>query len=138
MKKAFHKIGSLLMAFVVLFSTMSFTINMHYCGETLVATSLFQDVESCGMEQVMSTLPNGCSMEKPNCCKNEQSIVKGQDELKLNFDKLSLDSQQFVAAFFHTYISLFESTEEVRPSLPAYPPPNIVRHIYKLDESYLI
>ncbi|WP_414727683.1 HYC_CC_PP family protein, partial [Winogradskyella sp. UBA3174] len=32
MKQVFHKIMSFAMAFVVLFSTMSFTINMHYCG----------------------------------------------------------------------------------------------------------
>ena len=138
MKKFFQKILSMLMAFVVLISTMSFTLNMHYCGETLVATSFFESVESCGMEIAKSKLPNGCSMEKPDCCKNEQSLIKGQDELKLNFDKISFDQHIFVAAFFHTYSALFESTEEIRPSLPAYPPPNIVRHIYKLDESYLI
>lgn len=138
MKKAFHKATSFLMALVVLFSTMSFTLNAHYCGETLVATSLFEKVESCGMDQAMSTLPKGCSMDKPDCCKNEQSLIKGQDELKLNFDKLSLTSQQFVAVFFHTYNILFEVSEEVTPSLNDYPPPNIVRHIYKLDESYLI
>lgn len=138
MKEAFHKATSLLMAFVVLFSTMSFTINAHYCGEILVATSIFENVASCGMEEAKSTLPMGCSMEKPDCCKNEQSLIKGQDELKLNFDKLSLDSQQFVAVFLHTYNALFEDSEEVAPSLNDYPPPNIVRHIYKLDETYLI
>lgn len=138
MKNFFHKVLSMLLAFVVLISTMSFTLNMHYCGETLVATSFFESVESCGMEIAKLKLPKGCSMEKPDCCKNEQSLIKGQDELKLNFDKLSFDQQIFVVAFFHTYSAFFESAEEVIPSIPHYPPPNIVRHIYKLDESYLI
>lgn len=138
MKKAFHKVISFSMAFVVLFSTMSFTINMHYCGGNLVATSMFKDVESCGMEQAMATLPHGCSLTKTECCKNEQSVVKGQEELKLNFDTQSLDPHVFVAVFFHTYHNLFESVPKVKPLLKADPPPLIVRHLYKLDESYLI
>jgi len=138
MKKAFHKAISFLMALVVLISTMSFTINAHYCGETLVATSMFKNAEACGMEQAMATVPSVCSMTKPDCCKNEQSLIKGQDELKLNFDKISLDQQMFVAVFVHVYNSLFENTEEVTPSENDYPPPNIVRQLYKLDESYLI
>ena len=126
------------MAFVVLFSTMSFTINAHFCGETLVATSLFSKAESCGMEQAMATLPSGCSMTKPDCCTNEQSLIKGQDELKINFDKISLDQQMFIAVFFHAYNTLFETIEDPTPSIKDYPPPTIVRQLYKLDESYLI
>jgi hypothetical protein len=138
MKKALHKAISILMAFVVMVSTMSFTINMHYCGGTLVATSFFSDVESCGMEQAMATARSGCSMTKPDCCKNEQSIVKGQEELKLNFEKLSLEPHVFVAVFSHTYNNLFEDFANITPSSNDYPPPKIVRQLYKLDESYII
>ncbi len=138
MKKAIHKATSFLMALVVLFSTMSFTISSHYCGETLVATSLFRNVESCGMEKAMATLPSGCSLSKPDCCKNEEIAMKGQDELKITFDKISLDQQIFVAAFIHTYVNLFPSIEDAKPSLKAYPPPLIVRQLFKLDETYLI
>ena len=49
MNQVFHKIMSLVMAFVVLFSTMSFTVNMHYCGDTLVETAIFQKAKGCGM-----------------------------------------------------------------------------------------
>jgi len=34
------------MAFVVLFSTMSFTVNMHYCGDTLVETAIFHKAKA--------------------------------------------------------------------------------------------
>ena len=50
MKQFFYKIMSLAMAFVVLFSTMSFTVNMHYCGDTLVETAIFHKAKGCGME----------------------------------------------------------------------------------------
>ena len=49
MKLFIKKITALLMAFVVLFSTMSFTISEHYCGDHLVDSGLFSKAENCGM-----------------------------------------------------------------------------------------
>ncbi len=125
------------MAFVVLFSTMSFTINMHYCGETLVETAIFQKVKGCGMEmQKPST--EGCAITKKNCCKNEQSSVDGQDELQLSFDKISFEQQVFIASFVYTYINGFEGLDKTITSYEVYKPPLVIRQIYKLDETYLI
>jgi hypothetical protein len=137
MKQAFHKIMSMLMAFVVMFSTMSFTLNMHYCGDTLVETAVFHKAKGCGMEMGNPSF-EGCTMIKKNCCSDEQQAISGQDELQLSFDKISFDQQVFVAAFSHTYNNLFELSEDVTPSLITYPPPIIVRQLYKLDETYLI
>lgn len=142
MKKAFHKVLSFTMAFVVLFSTMSFTISSHYCGDSLVDSSFFSKLKTCGMEsenQIDTPLKSSdCSIAKKNCCSEKIEIIKGQDELKISFDKISLDQQIFVATFFHVYINLFSSVEDTGRSLKAYPPTLIVRHIYKLDETYLI
>ena len=38
------------MAIVVLFSTMSFILNMHYCGDTLVEIALLSKAKGCGMK----------------------------------------------------------------------------------------
>ena len=62
---------SLAMAFVVLFSTMSFTLNMHYCGDILVETAMFHKAEGCGMEMEKPSA-EGCSITKKNCCNDEQ------------------------------------------------------------------
>jgi hypothetical protein len=138
MKKVFHKIVSFCMALLVLLSTVSFTVDSHYCGDILVDSSLFGHVETCGMEvKQQSPLPE-CNISKKDCCSDEQQSISGQDELQVTFDKITLNQQLFVAAFFHSYNTLFEISEEVTPSLNDYPPPIIVRHIYKLDETYLI
>ena len=71
MKFVFHKIASFLMAFVVLFSTMSFTIDMHYCGDTLVDTAIFQKAKACGME-MQKPSNEGCAVTKKDCCNDEQ------------------------------------------------------------------
>ena len=137
MKEVFHKIMSFAMAFVVLCSTMSFTINMHYCGDTLVETSILQSAKGCGMEMEKSST-DSCSVKKKNCCKNEQSLVDGQDELQLNFDTISLEHELFVVAFIQSYTNLFDSSLENVAAFSIDPPPRLVRQLYKLDESYLI
>lgn len=138
MHQVLHKIASFLMAFVVLFSTMSFTIDMHYCGGTLVDSSIFGKAHSCGMEMQKADTSMDCSITKKNCCSDKQIVIEGQDELKISFDTLTLDQQFIVASFFYTYINLFEGLYTNASSYEDYRPPLVIRRIYKLDETYLI
>jgi hypothetical protein len=128
---------SLAMAFVVLFSTMSFAINMHYCGDTLMDSAIFHKAETCGME-MENPLTDGCSITKKNCCSDEQLAIEGQDELQLQVDKISFEQQTFIASFIYTYINLFEGLDENVSSYEEYKPPLVIRQIYKIDETYLI
>ncbi len=137
MKQVSHKIVSMLMAVVVLFSTLSFTVNMHYCGDTLMDTAIFHKVKTCGME-MQNPSTEGCSITKKDCCNDKQMFIDGQDELQLTFDTLSFEQQQFVTSFIYTYINLFEGEEEDINSYRDYIPPLVVRELYKLDETYLI
>ena len=125
------------MAFVVLFSTMSFTVNMHYCGGTLVETAVFNKAEGCGME-MEKTSTDGCEITKKNCCDDKQLIVDGQDELQLQADNISFEQQVFIASFVYTYINLFEGLNKNVSSFEEYKPPLVIKQIFKLDETYLI
>ena len=122
MKQVFHKIVSFAMAFVVLFSTMSYTISMHFCGDTLVETALFQKAKGCGME-MQKPSSEDCAIIKDNCCNDEQVVVDGQNELKLQVDSITFKQQVFIASFVYSYINLFEGVEKNVPSYDAYKPP---------------
>lgn len=137
MKQVFHKIMSLAMAFVVLFSTMSFTVNMHYCGDTLVETAVFHKAKGCGMAMEKNST-EGCSITKKNCCDDKQLVIDGQDELKVSFDKISFEQQVFIASFTYSYINLFEGIKNNIASYKDYKPPLVVKQIFKIDETYLI
>ncbi|WP_417855584.1 HYC_CC_PP family protein [Xanthomarina gelatinilytica] len=137
MKQIIHKILAFAMAFVVLFSTTSFALNMHYCGDTLVETALFNKAKGCGME-MQNPSTEGCSITKKNCCDDKQLVVEGQDELQLQVNKISFDQQVFLASFVYTYILLFDGIENNVSSFEAYKPPLVIRQIFKLDETYLI
>ncbi len=137
MKQIFHRVLSFLMALVVLFSTMSFTVNMHYCGDTLVETAIFKKGDGCGMEMEKSSI-EGCSIIKKNCCDDKQVVVEGQDELKITIDHVSFDQLVFITSFIYSYNYLFQGEGKNVISYERYRPPLVVKQIYKIDESYLI
>jgi hypothetical protein len=116
---------------------MSFTVNMHYCGETLMDSAIFKKAETCGME-MENPLTDSCSISKKNCCSDEIFVVDGQDELQLQVEKISFEQQVFIASFVYTYINLFEGLDKNVSSFEEYKPPLVVKQIFKIDETYLI
>ena len=138
MKQLIEKIGAIFMAFIVLFSTMSFTISEHYCGEMLVDSALFSKAESCGMEMQKSTPIKDCSIQKDNCCSNVIIQIEGQSELKTNLSDLSHEQEVFSALYIDSYINLFEGLDNNIVPFKYYSPPLLVRDIQILDEVFLI
>jgi len=138
MKEFLKKISSVAMAFVVLLSTLSFTVETHYCGDTLVDSSLFSSAESCGMEMDSEPQLEGCTVSVKDCCSDEQLVLDGQKDLKSSSDKLTQEQQVFLYSYIYTYVDLFDGLDENPHAYLDYRPPLVIRQIYKLDESYLI
>ena len=127
-----HKSFSVMLSILVLCSTMSITVEKHFCGDTLVDVALFSEAKGCGMEMTSES-----QMKKP-CCKNEVEVIQGQDELKVTpFQGLDLEQQLFVFSFTYSYLERFENRQD-NSTFIEYPPPLIVRQLYKVDEAYLI
>ncbi len=138
MKAILQKFGALSLAFLVLFSTLSFTVDMHYCGKTLVDLSL-DKADNCLMKSMMPDYAAGCAkMQKMPCCTDVQITFEGQDELKINFDQFGFDQQVFLVAFTYAYIELFQPAEEYEIPFDGYPPPLLVKDLQLLHESFLI
>ena len=138
MKTIFRQIASFFLALLVLFSTLSFTVGMHYCGKTLVDYSLFDKVDTCGMETMQTPDNSDCSFVVDDCCKDENLIVEGQDSLKVSFDILGFQQQVFVIAYTYSFLGLI--ADDIKNIVPFrnYKPPLLVRDIHILDETFLI
>lgn len=131
-----HKTFSVLLGFLVLFSTVSFTIDEHYCGNTLVDSAIFQKAKTCGMEMGTTT---DCNIAKKNCCKDEVVIVKGQKELKFtSFEDFDFQQQLFFTTFTYTFINRFEGFDKQIYPNNDYSPPILVADIQVLDQVFLI
>lgn len=138
-KQIVHKVLSVLMALFVLFSTVSFTIDKHYCGNTLVDVAIFHKAKTCGMEMQQSTTNRECDITKNNCCKEELIVIQGQDELKFStIEDLNLDQQIFAATFVCSYSNLFKSLPKKIIPFKDYSPPNLIKDIQVVDEVFII
>ena len=127
-----HKVISVAMAFFLLCSTVSFTVEKHFCGDVLVDVSLFASAEKCAMESLEVSM-------KKNCCKDVLEIIQGQDELKLaTFDDLSPKKQLLVATFVVSYLQTFKHIPKKVIPHHYYTPPNLVYDIHILDQVFLI
>lgn len=130
-----HKIFSVALSFLVLVSTVSFTMEKHFCGDVLIDTAIFSQADTCAMGVMASSK----SVEERSCCKNEVEHVKGQDTLKkTSFEDVYVGQQYILSALFYTYVNLFEGLpEQVSPN-KNYIPPNLVFDIQILDQVFII
>jgi len=139
MKAVFTKIIATLLTFLVLISTVSFTIERHYCGRILVDTAVFSKAKDCGMHAMKSY---ACSTElevdKKSCCKNEQTIIKGQDELKHTYDIFDLLAQDYDVLATEANVHFVFDLPGVPLNEYKYSPPDIVKDVIVLHETYLI
>lgn len=126
------------MAFLVLFSTMSFSMDMHFCGDMLVDFKLFQEADSCQMAMDMPSMDMTGDDTEMECCSDVELLVPGQDDLQLSFDDLSFEQQTFIVAFTITYSNLFLGIDKHSTPFEEYSPPLLIRDVQILDQTFLI
>ena len=138
MKKSFLKISSVLIACMVLFSTTSFAINEHYCGDDLVDSSLFSKAQSCSLDMEISSSIEGCTMQKDNCCKDLVIQIEGQNELISLSSDLNFEQKVFIASFVYSYINLFEELTNKKVNFKDYTKPLVDTDLQVLFQTFLI
>ncbi len=133
MKQVFLKISSFSLSLLVLFSTFSFTVEAHYCGEFLMDISYLGDAGGCGME-----LEESIAVKK-NCCKDEVHQIDGQDELyKASVDDFNFSKQQFFVSFYISYNDLFIKNESKKTCYKDFSPPDTPEDYQILYQTFLI
>jgi len=133
MKQYLSKIASFFLALMVLFSTFSFTVEKHYCGESLMDVSFIGDADTCGMDMEKR------SAKKKNCCKDEVHYMEGQDELQLiQSDDLNFSKEQFLVSFYISYTDLFVENKSSKTSFKNHYLSDLPINYQVLYQSFLI
>ena len=126
-----------ILSLVVLFSSMSFTIDKHYCGETLVDVSYFGEANNCGMEG-MKMNSDATTIKKKKCCKDETIFVESSTfdkEKVITLQSIDLD---FVFSYAYSYINLYQNTTLGKEYYKDFPPPDVEQDIQVLYQTFLI
>lgn len=108
MKCFLSHIASVFMALLVMVSTMSFTVQSHYCGNILVDKAIMKPAKTCSMHDSKGHQ----SSEDDHCCDEETELVKGQNQLKLSDTHTMLKAP--LALSIYAYIH-FINPVEVEP-----------------------
>lgn len=131
MKKLVFKIASFLLAVLVCLSTLSFTVDKHYCGDFLVDVSFTGDASDCGMEK--------STVSKKNCCKDEVYQVEGQHELlQSSVDDFTFQKEQLSSSFMISYRDFFSIKEVTELIYNDLSPPDLPVDYRVLYQSFLI
>lgn len=136
MKQVLHQLFTFVMAILVLASTISWTVDKHFCMGRLMDISFFAHAEDCGMEAAIAVMDDE-NVQNP-CCEDESFTIKGQNDLKLSWGDLDLDHQIFLVAFVQAYSGLFVPLDKLPVPNEKYPPPILVKDIHVLDQVFLI
>lgn len=132
MKQFLTKISSFALAFLVLFSTFSFTVDTHYCGDFLIDISFTGETDACGMDMEKVS-------KKKDCCKDEVHQIEGQDELQTNkIESITFENQQFLATFLISYKDLFVEIDTENNCYKDFSPPDISFDYQISYQSFLI
>jgi hypothetical protein len=131
---AVQKVFAFLMALLVLVSTLSITIEKHYCGDHLVDVAIFSSAKKCGPE----TPDDAPTMKASSCCKDVVDLIEGQDELSISKSEVipSLDAVVLPEIAMPEGIALPQGAE--KPLYQYYKPPNNTVPIYLWNECYHI
>ncbi len=139
MKKVTLHTFSLLMSFLVLFSTMSFKVEKHYCGQSLVGHAVFSSVQkcetemhSCGAEGEMQM------MMDESCCSNQTECFDGQDELNIQPISFELIQQYIIVPMSFVLIGLLPELAAEVIEYPPYQPPQLVYDLQILCQVFTI
>jgi len=139
-----RKISAIVFSTLVLFSSMSFTLGMHFCMGQLQSIALFSEAESCegAPEKVpfSAKIPDYEDSERiagRGCCEDHIVVVEGSEELNIA-STIVLPDFGMVVAFLARTSDTSTSLEIDFHSNIGYSPPIIERNITVLIQSFLI
>ena len=133
-KAVLHKGFSFTLAILVVLSTLSVTIEKHYCGDKLVDLSVFSSAEKCGMEPSADG-----KISTKSCCKDTTELINGQDELsKLDSEITKRVNQLFVPALNYIRLAYIEPLSAKTDHFNGYDPPPLIVDNQSNYQVYLI
>ncbi len=135
MYNPFQQLISVTMALLVLISTLSVSIEKHYCGDNLIDVAIFSDAQKCESD----VADKGTKLMTQSCCKDVVDLLEGQDELSLKKTKvLNTNQKVFIMSFAYVFSGLNYLEAQNNITFKHYTPPKAVRDIQVLNEVFLI
>jgi len=139
MLQVLHKILAVIIALVVLFSSLSFTVEKHVCMGEVTDVSYFMEPDTCGMTvdecDVNDSLETKIKKEK--CCNNVQELIPGNQNEQHALQSFEIEQVYFVLVYSYTFLNLLEEKEQ-SIAFDYYLPPIVDKDVQALYQTFLI
>ncbi len=137
MKNILHKISAFVLTILLVLSTISLTVEKHFCGSTLIDVALFSSADKCcdgALSQ--SSKP---SLKKESCCKSIIEIIPSQDKLEAQSLENLIPAQKHICnAFLYVYKHLLKERSEKSLPYLDYQTPILIYDITVIGQVFLI
>ncbi len=140
----FRKISAILLSLLVLLSSTSFTLGMHFCLGRLESISFFSEAEPCEMARQKSRYTSekhnpecGHKIAKKSCCEDHTLVVQGSEEISI-VSSVSSPDVHLAAAPNTLVLFKFIGPKSDHCTFSDYSPPPIERDRLVLFRSFLI
>jgi len=132
-----------MLAFVVLFTSTGFSMDMHYCQNELKSVSFFGEAESCHSAKMGTECPNHKAMssmqDEDDCCHNETILVESDNDMvAMDFADLTTHQVHFIVAYVHHFITPIVAPQTTEHYFFLAEPPPPERDFQVLFQSFLI
>jgi hypothetical protein len=136
--KRFASIVSGILAVLVIISSSSFTVNMHFCGGDVKSITLVEEATPCPMEVKLPPCHKKLPASLNSCCEESRVAFEGKDFNNSSIEFVSHWISGWVAEIpFVTFV--FETDSKLMANGHCeYKPPLIDRDIPVLKQSFLI
>ena len=150
--KSIYQIIALTLSFLMLITSIGFTIDMHFCRGHLQSISFFgkakkcceiseaSRMEKCPHYKKMMEQIGKCSMNEKGNCENKTLYFQFDQNQQIQISDFSLTKRlkQFIKAYSLIFFLDNFSFENDLPSFIHYKPPLILRDIHVLIQSFLL
>jgi hypothetical protein len=118
--KALRAISSIALVLLILVSSTSFMVGMHFCMGEVQNVALFGKADVCEQEQ---NLPPCHRHMKAPCC-DDETVIHNADDFKLSLTQLQLSAPEFISVEqCCVFISEIIPASQVQPAYFNYDPP---------------
>ena len=137
MKLIIRNISATILSFIVMFSSMSFAIDEHFCGSRLMDVSYFGNADNCGMDEIdMSS--DISAFKKNNCCKDQITLLQSSIFHKEKLINLQNTDIEISLPETSCYSVFYKNSSLKLKYYKDFSPPDIAKDIRVLHQTFLI
>lgn len=140
MKTISHKITAVFLSLLVLFTTTTYGMNTHICGDSVYSISLFGVADDCEMDLDNCQIANEdfSTLLEESCCNDINIVVENQTFYPANDIQFDENQTLLITPFLIHLKNLYQSFNDTEKRDVNYYSPRINIDIYILYEVFLI